>query len=273
MQKFSFSLSEIINGFWRNRGLIKVLVKREVVGRYRGSIIGLAWSFLNPLLMLAVYTLIFSGVFNSRWSNAVHESKFDFAAILFVGLMVHGVFSECINRAPGLIVSNVSYVKKVVFPLEILPWVVFGAALFHMLVSFVVLLMVQAVFNQKIPLTAFLFPVVLLPLILGTMGVSWFLAAIGVYLRDVGQVASMFSTVMLFVSAVFFPISALPEKYQVLLQLNPLAVVIEESRKVLISGVVPDFVILGKMLLVGAILAWAGFAWFQMTRKGFADVL
>lgn len=273
MQQFSIAPKEILNSFWRNRGLIKALVKREVVGRYRGSIMGVAWSFFNPILMLVIYTFVFSGVFKARWESTVHESNTDFAITLFVGLIVHGLFAECVNRAPNLITSNSNYVKKVIFPLEILPWVAFGSALFHTFISFVVFLSAKAILNHNIPLSVLYFPFVLFPLLLGTMGLTWILAAVGVYLRDIAQVTTIFTTVMLFVSAVFFPISALPERYQFWLNINPLALVIQESRKVLILGQPPDFALLTGLLFVGAAIAWAGFACFQSTRKGFADVL
>jgi lipopolysaccharide transport system permease protein len=247
--------------------------KREVIGRYRGSVMGLAWSFFNPLLMLVIYTFVFSVVFKARWGLGTDDSRTSFAILLFVGLIVHGLFSESLNRAPGLIVSNVNYVKKVIFPLEILPWVAFGSALFHASISFCVLLLAQIILNQSIPLTAVLFPVLLLPIVFGTMGLAWFLAALGVYLRDIGQVTSIFTTVMLYISAVFFPITALPDRYQIWLKMNPLAFIIEEERKVLIFGQMPDFGAWTLLLLVSMLIAWAGFAWFQKTRKGFADVV
>ena len=273
MQQFSVAPKEMLNSLWRNRSLIKALVKRDVVGRYRGSILGLAWSFFNPILMLIIYTIVFSGVFKARWDPSVHAGNTDFAIILFVGLIVHGLFAECINRAPSLIVSNANYVKKVIFPLEILPWVAFGSALFHTLISFGVLLLAKLILNHHVPLTALLFPLVLLPLILGTIGLTWALAALGVYLRDIAQMTTMFTTIMLFLSAVFFPISAMPEKYQFWLQINPLAIIIQEARKVLVIDQPPDFFILTLLLFIGAGIAWAGFACFQSTRKGFADVL
>lgn len=273
MRHFSAAPAEMVASFWRNRQLVLQMTKREVVGRYRGSVMGLAWSFFNPLLMLVIYTFVFSFVFKARWGIATDESKTEFAIILFVGLIVHGLFAECVNRAPGLIVSNVNYVKKVVFPLEILPWVALGSALYHMGISLAVLLSAQVVFNQHIPLTAVLLPLVLTPLVLGTMGLGWFVAALGVYLRDVAQVAGMFTTVMLFVSAVFFPITALPERYRFWLHLNPLAVIIEQTRGVLIFGQIPSLASWSAMMALGLTMAWAGFAWFQKTRKGFADVL
>ena len=273
MRQFSASPVEMVASFWRNRQLIMQMSKREAIGRYRGSIMGLAWSFFNPLFMLVIYTFVFSVVFKSRWGINTNESKTDFAIILFAGLIVYGLFSECINCAPGLILSNANYVKKVVFPLEILPWVAFASTLFHTTISLVVLLLTQFILNQYIPPTVFLFPVVLLPLIFGTMGLAWFLASLVVYLRDVSQVTGMFTTVMLFISAVFFPMTALPKRYQNWLHLNPLAVIIEQSRDVLVFGKLPNFALWSILMSLSILIAWAGFAWFQKTRKGFADVL
>lgn len=263
----------IFSSFWRNRQLILQMTRREVAGRYRGSLIGLAWSFINPLLMLVVYTFVFSVVFKARWNVDVDESKTDFAIILFAGMIVFGVFSEIVNRAPGLIVSNVNFVKKVVFPLEVLPWVSAGSVLFHGGISLTVLLVVQLLVNHRLPWTVIFFPLVLLPLVFASLGVSWFLASLGVYIRDVGQLTGVFTTVLMFVSAVFYPVSALPQAYQGWLWLNPLVLIITESRKVLIFGVLPDWLSLTAALFAGFSIAMAGFWWFQKTRRGFADVL
>jgi len=273
MQKFPIAPTEMAASLWRNRGLILALIKREVVGRYRGSVMGVAWSFFNPLLMLVIYTFVFSVVFKARWGVGGEESKTGFAVMLFVGMIVHGLFAECVNRAPGLILSNVNYVKKVIFPLEILPWVSFGAALFHTAISLGVLLLAQLILFHQMPWTVILFPFVLLPLVFATMGFAWFLAALGVYVRDIGQITGLFTTVLLFVSPVFYPISVLPKKYQALLQLNPLTFIIEEGRRTLIFGNTPDLSRWVVMLAAGMLAAWAGFAWFQKTRQGFADVL
>jgi len=258
---------------WRNRLLIWQMTRREVAGRYRGSLLGLAWSFLNPLLMLLVYTFVFSVVFKSRWGVNINESKTDFAIVLFAGMIVFGLFSEIVNRAPGLIISNVNYVKKVIFPLEILPWVSLGTVLFHSSVSLIVLLLLQLVVNLSLPWTALFFPLVLLPLIFACLGLAWFLAALGVFIRDVGQITSVFTTIFMFLSAVFYPLTALPEKYQGWLRLNPLVLIIAESRNVLIFGKLPDWYSLGIALLAGLSTAMAGFWWFQKMRKGFADVI
>ncbi len=272
MRDFSASPREIAASLWRNRSLVVALTKREVVGRYRGSFMGILWSFFNPVFMLAVYTFVFSVVFKARWSGG-SESRTEFALVLFAGMIVFALFSECVNRAPGLILANVNYVKKVVFPLEILPFVSMGAAAFHLLVSVAVWLIFYLIFFGVPHLTVLVLPLVLLPLVLFTLGVSWMLASLGVYLRDVGQIVGVFTTALLFLSPIFYPVTALPAEYQALLHLNPLTPVIEQTRQVLVWGKLPDFGFWTAAMAAGAAVAWLGFAWFQKTRKGFADVL
>ena len=272
MRHFSISPKEMVASFWRNRDLILALTKREVIGRYRGSFMGILWSFFNPLFMLAVYTFVFSVVFKARW-GAGSDSKTEFALILFTGLMVFNVFSECINRAPGLILANVNYVKKVVFPLEILPWVALGASLFHGLVSLVVWLLAYSIFFGTPHLTALYLPLIIFPLVLFIMGLSWFLASLGVYMRDVSQFIGVITTVLMFMSPVFYSAEALPEAYRGILYINPLTPAIEQARLVLYFGHMPDIQLLLKCLLMSILVALLGFAWFQKTRRGFADVI
>lgn len=272
MRNFSITPRELIASFWRNRSMIRALVQREVVGRYRGSFMGILWSFFNPVFMLIVYTFVFSVVFKARWSGG-SDSKTEFALILFAGLIVFNLFAECFNRSPTLILSNANYVKKVVFPLEILPWVTLGSALFHMVISLVVWLAAYVFLFGTPPLTVLLFPLIILPLVLLIMGLTWALASLGVYLRDVAQFIGILTTVLMFLSPIFYPASALPEKYQHLLMLNPLTPTIEYAREVLFWGRMPDFNILGIYLVGSIVVAWLGFAWFQKTRKGFADVI
>ena len=249
------------------------MTKRDVVGRYKGSVMGVMWSLFNPLFLLVVYTFVFSVVFKARWGGGPVESKSQFAILLFVGMIVHGLFAETLSRAPSLIVANVSYVKKIVFPLEILPVVALGASLFHALVSVGVLLGVFAVLNGFLQWTAVFLPVVVLPLIVLTLGFAWCLASLGVYLRDVAQPISLAMTVLLFASPVFYPISALPEEVRPWLMLNPLTFIIEQTRAVVIFGEFPDWKGLAIYSLVSVLVAWLGYAWFQKTRKGFANVL
>lgn len=271
--RFQASPLAMLRGLWRNRQLIRQMIRREVVGRYRGSVMGLAWSFFNPVLMLLVYTFVFSVVFKARWGTGSDESRADFAILLFIGMIVHGLFAECVNRAPTLIVGNVNYVKKVVFPLETLPWVAMGSSLFHSFVSMLVLIVALLLVHGALPWTAVFFPVVLLPLVLGTVGLALALASLGVYLRDIGQMTGIVTTVMMFLSPVFYPMSILPERFQTILLINPLTFVIEEGRKVVFFGQLPDFG--GWTISMGLALAAlsAGFWWFQRTRRGFADVL
>jgi lipopolysaccharide transport system permease protein len=272
MREFSSSPREMIASLWRNRELIKVTAKREILGRYRGSIMGILWAFLNPLLMLIVYTFVFSVVFNARWGSG-SSSKTEFALVLFAGLMVFNLFAECINRAPTLIISNANYVKKVVFPLEILAATTLVTALFHGLISLGVWLLAYVVFFGVPHVTALYLPLILLPFILFIMGLTWSLASLGVYLRDVSQFTGVITTMLMFLSPIFYPATALPENYRHLLYLNPLTPVIEQTRDVLFWGKAPDFQMLAIYWLVTAIIAWLGFVWFQKTRKGFADVL
>lgn len=267
------SLTALARSLWQHRNLITQMTRREVVGRYRGSVMGLAWSFFNPILMLVVYTFVFSVVFKARWGAGVEENQAGFAIVLFVGMIVYGLFAEMANRAPGLILSNVNYVKKVIFPLEILPVIGMGAVLFHALISLGVLLAAILLINGTLAWTAIFFPLVILPLLVATLGVAWFLASLGVFVRDVGQTIGILTTVLMFVSPVFYPISALPEKFQVWLLLNPLTFVIEQSRAVMIFGELPDWSGLGIYAGASVLIAWAGYWWFQKTRKGFADVL
>ena len=267
------SPAALARSLWRNRRLILQMVRREVVGRYKGSAMGLAWSFFNPLFMLAVYTFVFSDIFKMRWGGGGDESKVQFALVLFVGLIVHGLFAEVLGRAPTVILSNVNFVKKVVFPIEILPAIAVGTALFHSTVSLVVLLAAFAVSHGFIYWTAVAAPLVLLPLIVLTLGVGWLFAALAVYLRDVGQTTGIITTALLFLSPVFYPVAALPERFRPLLMANPLTFVIEQAREVLIWGRWPNWSGLALYTAAAVLFCWAGYAWFQKTRTGFADVL
>lgn len=269
----SLGFGAMLASFSRNRELISQLTRREVVSRYRGSWAGLAWSFFNPLIMLVIYTFVFTTIFKARWGAGGDASQADFALILFVGIIVHGVLAECILKAPGLVTSNASYVKKVMFPLEILPWPIAGSAMFHAMVSFAVLLLAQAVFGQGVFWTASLFPIVVAPLLVVGMGVMWLIASTAVYVRDLAMITGLLVTALMFLAPVFYPASALPETYRWIILWNPLTFIIEQGRQVLIVGRTPDWTGLGIYLCVAVVFAWLGYMWFQRTRRGFADVL
>lgn len=256
----------------RNGGLLWELTKRDFVGRYKGSVLGLAWSLFNPLLMLAIYTFVFSVAFNARWGTS-DEGKVDFAIVLFSGLIIHALFAECLVRAPTLIASNANYVKKVVFPLEILPLMTMGSALGHFLVSLSVLIAFCVLSGAELHLAGLLLPVLLLPLLLMILGLSWLLSSLGVYLRDFAQVISMVTTISLFLAPIFYPISALPATYQSLLVLNPITLPVMQLRGALLWGEPINWFAWAVSLVVGLAIFYLGFAWFQKTRRGFADVL
>ncbi len=257
-----------------NRQLIIQMIRREVVGRYRGSVLGIFWSFFNPLFMLAVYTFVFSVVFKSRWGEAgTADNKAQFAVLLFAGMIVHSLLAEVLNRAPYLIPGNVNYVKKVMFPLEVLPIVALGSTLFHAVVSLLVLLVAFVLFNGFVHWTVVLIPLVWFPLLLATLGFAWILASLGVFLRDVGQLIGIVTTVLLFLAPVFYPLSAIPQKFQFWILLNPITFMIEQTREVVIWGRMPNWGGLGLYALCSVLILWVGFWWFQKTRKGFADVL
>lgn len=268
------SLSALGKSLWRNRQLIGQMTRRDVVGRYKGSAMGLAWSFFNPVFMLVVYTFVFSIIFKSRWVDSGGDgSKTQFAVVLFVGMIVMSLFSDVLNRAPSLILSNVNYVKKVVFPLEILPVIAMASALFHCLISLLALLTAFALFNGYVHWTLIFLPFVLLPIVILTLGFAWMLASLGVFLRDVGQFVGIVTTVMMFMSPVFYPVSAVPDRLRPLIMANPPTFIIEQAREVLIWGRTPDWLGLVFYTLAATAVAWIGYVWFQKTRKGFADVL
>lgn len=267
------SLPAAIRSIWSHRRLIVDMSKRDVIGRYRGSLIGLAWSFLNPLLMLLVYAFVFVVVFQARWSGAVTDTKAEFAVVLFAGLIVYALVADCINRAPGLVIANANYVKKVVFPLEILAVNALVASLFHAGVSFLVLLLAFVVLHGTLHVTLVAVPLVILPLLIGTLGVAWILASLGVFMRDIGQTIGLVTTTLMFLSPIFFPMAAVPKEFQGLIELNPLTFFIETFRDTALWGRWPDWPGLVRQAIGASAIAAVGFWWFQSTRKGFADVV
>ncbi len=234
---------------------------------------GLTWSLVNPILLLVIYTFVFSVVFKSRWDINEQNNTPQFASLLFVGMIIHSLFSETLVRAPTLIIANVNYVKKIVFPLEVLPISAMGASIFHATVSLLVLIGSLLLLRGFVPWTTLFLPLVLLPLVVLSLGFAWALASLGVYLRDVAQPIGLLMTILLFFSPVFYPTSALPESFRPWLILNPITFIIEQSRIVLIYGGLPDAPGLLLYSLISLLVAWAGYAWFQKTRKGFANVL
>lgn len=255
-----------------HRSLTLELAKRDVLGRYRGASFGLMWSLISPFLMLMVYSFAFGFVMKSRWSQ-MGGGHAHYSIILFVGLIVHGFFAECLFRSPQLITSNANFVKRVIFPLEILPWPMVMSALFHTFMNFLVFLALHLILDHTMTWMVILWPVVMLPLVLLTLGVSWLLAALGVYLRDISQITGVLATAMLFLSTAMFPITALPPQYRWLLIMNPLSFIIDQARAVALWGQYPDWTGLGIYTLCSLVVLHLGYAAFRVTRRGFADVI
>ena len=258
--------------FLEHRSLLWEMTKRDVLGRYRGASFGLMWALLSPFLMLCVYTIAFGFILKSKWPHA-GDSKANFALILYVGLIVHGFFAECLVRAPQLILGNPNFVKRVIFPLDVLPWSMILSATFHALVNMLVFVILHTLTAGPPPWTVILFPIVLTPLIVLAAGVAWFLASLGVYLRDINQIMGVVATALLFLSSAIVPVDALPARYHTLFHLNPLTFIIDQARSVALWGDQPDWAGLGLYGLISLAVMYLGCSWFRATRAGFADVL
>ena len=260
---------------WSHRHLMRQITTRELTQRYQGSYLGMFWSFMVPLLMMAVYTFVFSVVFKARWrSDATTEASMgEFALTLFAGLTAFNVFSEVVNRAPSLILGVPNYVKKVVFPLEILPVVSVASAVINSFISAGLVVTGSLLLLHKFSGTLFLLPLAYLPLIFLALGLGWFLSSLGVYIRDVAQVIGIIVQMLFFMSPVFYPVSAVPEAIRPILMMNPLTPILESFRQVLLWGDPLNWLSWLAWTAGTFIFALFGYAWFAGTKKGFADVI
>ena len=264
--------SGCITALLEHRLLITQFVKRSVLERYRGSFLGVFWSLITPLLMLGVYSFVFTIVFKARWGVET-GAKGEFAIILFSGLILHSFFTDILNRAPTIIVENINFVKKVIFPLEVFAPIISFTALFQLLISSIVLVAGIYFVYGAIPVTILYAPIIILPLFVLAIGLAWMLAAIGVYIRDIAQFMGIISTLLLFLSTIFYPASILPPIMQKIIYLNPLSFIVEQLRAVVITGGAPDWYWLGVYSSVSAVIFVLGYVLFQKMRKGFADVI
>lgn len=252
--------------------LLWQLSRRDIASRYRGSRLGLLWAILSPLLLLLIYTFVFSVVFQARWGS-VNESKTFFALNLFVGMILHGLLAECMNRSTGVLQQHSNFVKRIVFPLRLLPVVLLMSALFHALISMLILVAAHSLISQSLHWQVIGLPLLLLPLLLFTLGLSWGLAALAVFLRDLGQLMPMLTTILLFTAPVFYPVSALPADFQGWLSFNPLTTPIEMCRALLFQQQWPELATYGRSLAVSAVALVIGGVLFVRLRPGFADAL
>lgn len=250
--------------------LILSLTKRDIEMRYRGTSLGLAWTLLNPVIMLSIYSFIFGFVFKTKWGVTTSDN---YTLIMFGGLLTHGFIAECIGKATTIYVYNVSYVKKVLFPLEALCWVAVLSATFQFIMGSIIFALFCLILKQPVSLMALWVPVIMLPLIILAYGVALFLSSLGVYIRDMGQVVAVIVAIMLFMSPVFFPITAIPEKFRIFIYLNPLTFIIESLREVVLYGKM--FSLKGYLIYssVSGLVCLCGLGWFKKVKRGFADVL
>jgi len=247
----------------KNKTLVYEMTKREIALRYKGSYLGLTWSFITPLLMLLVYMFVFGYVFKSRWGTLGTEGgKAQFALILFSGITAYNMFSEIITRAPGLILSNVNYVKKVVFPLVVLPIVITGSALFNAALAFFVLILVASIFGV-LHWAIILLPLLIIPLVLFSLGLAWILAALGVFLRDLGQIVGIGVQALMFLTPIFYNIETVPPSFKRILLLNPLTNMISIIRNSIVWGQIPSVNQYLTCLLVSCLSMWIGYLLFR----------
>ena len=263
----------LVAHLWRHRSLVWQFARREVEGRYRASLLGLLWSFVQPLAQLVAYTWVLGIVFRARWPASRTAGLAEFALVLFSGLVVFNVFAECLARAATLVVGVPNYVKKVAFPLEILPVSLLGSAVFHGIVSLAVLLVGCRLLLGELPATVLLIPVVALPAAFLCLGLTWFVASLGVFLRDLTHLVPLLLQVAFFATPILYPADAVPERFRAAVLLNPLAWVVESVRRLLFSGTLPDWGALAAWAAVTAAVMVLGYAWFMKTKRGFADVL
>lgn len=267
----------LVRNMWEYRELIKQFSIRETVARYKGTHLGLAWTVGQPLLTLAVFTFLFSTVFEIRWNTKLSgEARIDYALHFFAGLVLYSVFSDTVGRAPGLILEKPNFVRKVVFPLEILPVAALGASMIYALMGIVVLLVAALVLAGHFSATLWLFPLTLIPLAALTLGLSWFLCSMGVFIRDIKNVVAVLLQLLFFVTPIMFPLDMVQEKlgeYAWAVYLNPLTPILEDGRRTLLLSQMPDWFGLGVSTVVGLLVMQSGYAWFRRSRQGFADVL
>lgn len=254
------------------RNLTLQLARREIVSRHKGTYGGLYWYVIQNLLMLALYSFVFSAVFKSRWMET-GKVPGNYTVALFIGLITFNIFSEVVSRSPTLVLNNANYVKKIVFPLHTLSIVQVLAALFNAFVATLVLLVVARLLGAPVNPTGLWLPVIVLPLAVLTLGVSWLLAAIGTYVRDVNQLITMVLSAVMFLSPLFYPISTLPKAGQLAMQFNPITIPMMQAREVLMFGQMPDFMLLGTYTVVALVVAYLGYVVFNGLKKGFSDVL
>ena len=268
-----FNPFALIAHLWPHRGLIRQLTRREILYRYKGSYLGLYWAFLQPLFMLGVYTFVFSVVLESKWGVDLQDDRLMFAMALFCGILTFNLLGDVANAAPSLILGNVSFVKKVIFPLEILPVVKLFGALVHACFGLVILFLGMVISGHPLRWTIVLLPLVWLPMAMFALGCGYFLSSLGVFIRDIGATVGVLVSMFLFMSPIFYPLEAVPDAFQAYCRLNPIAIYVEDARRVLLWGKVPDWPWFAAGFVFALIVLCTGFMFFMRSKRAFADVI
>jgi homopolymeric O-antigen transport system permease protein len=252
--------------------LIRSMVRRDLTSRYKGSIMGLAWAFITPAVMIVIYTIIFQGIFNARFGNA-QEGYLSYGINLLCGMLPWLAFSDGIQRSTTSLIENVNLVKRVVFPIEALPVNVALSALVNQLIGTIILLVAALIINQTVQPTILLLPLLIAPQLLVTIGLGWLMASLGVFIRDMPQFNQLAITTWMFMTPILYPENQIPERYRWLVNLNPMAPLIRSYRRILLEGRLPDWRGLMITLVFALVCFIFGYWWFERTKKAFADIL
>lgn len=251
--------------------LIFSFAKRELLGRYKGSALGIAWAILTPVVMIAIFTFIFAGIFGARFG--INHSHWDYALYLFCGFLPWSMFQESVQQSANTIVTHSNLVKRVVFPLETLPAAQVFAALGNQLFATVALLIATIIVRQRLEITALWLPVVLIPQLLFTLGAAWLIASLGVYLRDIAQGITLLLMAWMYLTPIIYPESIVPDRFRAPIEWNPFTSLVRSYRHIFLDGVAPDWRGLAYFSAVAVVIFVFGYWWFARTRKGFADVV
>jgi len=255
----------------RRRELILSLAKRELLARYKGSVLGLLWPLLTPAVIIVIFTFVFAGIFGARFGSTT--SHWDYALYLFCGLLPWTMFQETMQQSASTIVTHSNLVKRVVFPLETLPTAQALAALANQLFGTVALIVAAVIIQKTLHGTIVLFPLLLIPQLLFTLGAAWLIASLGVFLRDITQGISLLLMTWMYLTPIIYPESVVPERFRPAINLNPFTPLIRNYRRLFLEGALPDWKGLAYFSLVSVVLFIFGYWWFARTRKNFADLI
>ncbi|NEN84307.1 ABC transporter permease [Paenibacillus elgii] len=266
-------MTSVLRNLFNHRNLLFQFVQRDIVARYRGSYLGLVWTLVQPLVMLVVYSFVFSVIFKVKWGNAEGVSKLDFAMVTFAGLIIFQIFSEPMYRSTAILSANSNYVKKVVFPLEILPTsAVFSGIILNMF-SMIILIATLFFYQYPVGWNLLLIPVLILPLTLFTLGFSYIVTTLGVFFKDLGQAMGIIMNILFYISPVFYPVTAVPKEFQIYMNLNPLTFFVESFRAITIYNTQPNWMNYIVMLIISLFLFFLGSTLFNKSKETFSDVI